>query len=477
MTLSFRWRLTIRWLLAFGAILALADAAIYVGARRFLLHDFEAQLRTLAATELASAIDEPDHKVHLHEFLPAVGPYDHADKFVQLIGADGRLLLESEGLRNASPFVSGEVLASALAGRSPIIDVTHDGRHGRMIALVTDPPDHFVVAVGLFTEELDATLRRLRELLAAVWVATLGLTALLGFTLASRALAPIRQITERAGTIADGQFATRLDRPLVDDEIGRMTTLLNQMLDRLHGALEANRRFAGDASHELRGPLTAMLGEIDVTLKRDRTGDDYRRSLRLLREQLQVMTALTQDLMLLVRAQESLPPTIAEVALDQAVARVMERNAPWAAAAGVRLRREIPIGLMIYGDASLFDRLFENLVRNAIQYNIEGGTVDVTARLEPSGAPHLADRVVIGVMNTGASIPAAERERVFERFYRVDPSRSRRTGGTGLGLAISREIVRLFQGEIRVLDADDATSIEVVLPGTNAAAELGLSHA
>ena len=471
MTLSFRWRLTIRWVIAFGAILAFADLAIYIGARTFLRHDFEAQLRTLAATELASAVDDPRHTIHLHEFPSPSSPDDHADKFVQLIAADGRILLQSASLHGAAPFVQGAMLQDAFARRSPVLDVTFNDRRGRMIALVTDPPDPFVVAVGLFTGEFDATLRRLRDLLVAVWIAALGLTAVIGFTLASRALLPISRITERAGAIADGHFDARLDPPKVDDEIGQMTRLLNHMLDRLHGALEANRRFAADASHELRGPLTAMLGEIDVTLKRERTAPVYRESMVLLRDRLKVMAELTQDLMILVRAQENRPPAIVEVALRDLLTRIIEGQSETAAATHIQVHLAVTPDVVVYGDAVLLERLFENLVRNAIQYNVEHGSVEVAARLVPSGSEQQVDRVLITIRNSGAGIREEDRERVFERFYRVDPSRSRRTGGAGLGLALSREIVQLFKGEIRVAPpAGDGTTIEVSLPGAAATA-------
>jgi signal transduction histidine kinase len=470
-TLSFRWRLTLRWLAAFGLVLAAAHLTVYLGARTFLLRDFDAQLRTLAATELASAIDEPGQAVHLHEMpVERRGTQEYADKFVQLVDGRGRVLLQSAALAGTGALVAGEDLARALSGRAPLVNVSAAGRRGRMIALVTAEPPRFVVAVGLFLDELDLTLRRLRTLLLGVWIGALGLTAIVGFTLASRALAPISRITQQAASIAEGQFAARLDPPAADDEIGRMTRLLNRMLDRLHQALEANRRFAADASHELRGPLTAMLGEIDVTLKRDRTPPDYRDAIARLRERLQVMIELTEDLMLLVRAQESRPPIVGEVRLLDLLARVVRRHEDARAAGRITIELDVPADLVLYGDAGLLERVFDNLVRNAIQYNHDHGRVAVTSRVNPSSGGWVADEVVVAVRNTGTGIPAAERERVFERFYRTDPSRSRRTGGSGLGLAISREIVELFKGTIRVADeAGPDTTIEVRLPGGTAA--------
>lgn len=467
MTVSFRWRLTFRWVLAFGLVLVVADLAAYFGVRAFLRRDLDAQLRTLAGTELASAVDEPGMGVHLHEFaIGDHGSQEFADKFVQLLDAGGRVLMQSPRLGQADALIDKPVLIRALSGGAPLVDVSVAGRHGRMIGLVTPGPERYVVAVGVFTSQLDATLSRLRNLLIGIWFGALGVTALIGFSLASTALIPIRRITHQAAAIADGKFAKRLDPPQQDDEIGQMTRLLNRMLDRLHGAIEANRRFAADASHELRGPLTAVLGEIDVTLKRDREPGEYRDALARLRERLHVMTALTDDLMLLVRAQENRSPVIGEVPVGALLQRVIERTADTAAAARVTVIAEAPPELVVYGDASLLERVFDNLVRNGIQYNRDGGTVMITARVQPGSGEWVADQVVIGVRDSGPGIPAAERERVFERFYRLDSSRSRRTGGAGLGLAISREIVLLFKGTIRVADTTaPGTTIEVGLPG------------
>ncbi|MGE3579408.1 MAG: sensor histidine kinase [Vicinamibacterales bacterium] len=465
MSLSFRARLTLRWLAASGLVLAVALVAVYVGAQAYLRRDLDAQLRTLAATELASAVDEPGTGIHLHEFSVRDGR-EYADKFVQLVSADGQVFMQSPVLGASPPVLDRDLLARALAGEPVIADVRAVNRSGRMVGLRTAGPNRYVVAVGLFTERLGATLGALRWLLLAVWAGSLAVTAVVGFSMATTVLAPVHQITERAAAIADGQFDTRLDPPAHDDEIGRMAALLGRMLDRLRAALDANRRFAADASHELRGPLTAMLGEIDVTLKRDRDGDDYRRALGVVRRGLEQMSRLTADLMLLARAQERQRPPLAEVPLAAVVADVVAGALPGAASAGVAIDQEVPEDLVVYGDAGLIGRVVDNLVRNAVQYNRQDGRVTITARLEADPAASATDLAVLRVSDTGPGIPEAERERVFERFHRLDASRSRRTGGAGLGLAIAREIVQLFGGRIAVVDpADGGTTLEVHLPG------------
>jgi signal transduction histidine kinase len=144
----------------------------------------------------------------------------------------------------------------------------------------------------------------LAVLLGSVWVGSLLFTAGAGHVLASRALRPVQRITERARSIARGAYSVRLDPPAVDDEIGKMTRLLNEMLESLEAAIEVNRRFAADASHELRTPVTAIRGEVDVILKRERTAEEYREGLEKVRSYAQRMSELIESLMFLVRAQE-----------------------------------------------------------------------------------------------------------------------------------------------------------------------------
>jgi two-component system OmpR family sensor kinase len=453
----------------FSLVLALALLAVYVGVRAFLIADLDAQLRTLAGTELASAVDEAGDAIHLHEFpVDSTQAEEYAGKFVQLIDGNGRVLMQSPVLGTRPALLDQARLRQGFAGAAPLVPVDVNGRPGRMIALRTAGPDRYLVAVGLFTDTLDRTLSRLGLLLAGVWLTALGVTAVLGFTLASSALAPIRRITRQASTIAQGQFEQRLDEPALQDEIGEMTGLLNEMLARLHAAIEVNRRFAADASHELRSPLTAMLGELDVTLKRERTADEYRDTMGRLRERLVAMTTLADDLTLLVRAQERRSVNRGEVALRPLVDRVLARVAQAADEAGVRIASDVAPDLVAYADARLLERVVDNLFSNALLHGGAGGQILVNADLERADAREgwVADHVVLRVRDFGPGIPQDARERVFERFFRLDPSRSRRTGGSGLGLAISREIVELFGGTIRVADTEGpGATLEVRLPG------------
>lgn len=466
-TLSFRARLTLRWTAAFGCVLALLCVGVYAGSRAFLYRDLDAQLRTLAGTELASATDGSSG-VHFHEFPVEEVSGTFAAKFAQLYDADGRLISQSTVLGNSPALVPQAAKRAAFSGRAPIFSVTAAGRPARLIVLTTRKDGQpYLVAVGLFTDALVATLNRLAWLLGTLSLIGLGATAIVGYGLATQALRPVAHVTERAARIAHGDFSARLDRPSIDDELGRMTSLLNTMLERLHGSVEANRRFAADASHELRSPLTAMLGEIDVTLKRPRLAADYRESLLIVRERIQQLAEMTEQLMILVRAQEGQVVGATEVDLEPLAHEVAANVARLAEERNVTVAVHPMEDAVVYADRLLFARVMDNLVRNAVQYNRPGGSVTVSAQVEDAdGGEWTTAHTVLRVSDTGQGIPEGEREKVFDRFYRVERSRNRRTGGAGLGLSIASEVVRLFSGTILVAaSSPEGTTIEVRMPG------------
>lgn len=464
---SFRSRLTTRWTLAFGLLLALASIAIDVGARIFLREDLDRKVRTLARTEAASATDGTSG-VHLHDAAQGRLTDDQlAPKFAQIFDAGGRLVLQSTEVQSGVGLIPPSAIAAALEGHVPLVTVQDGPRPARVAVVRAAARDRdYAVAVGLYTEYNDQFLAALERLLVGVWVAGVLATGALGYALSSRALRPIEAITTRAARIARGDFSVRLDPPESDDEVGRMTRSLNDVLERLYASLAANRRFAADASHELRGPVTAMAGEIDVTLKHPRDAATYHAALTMVRQRLDPMVALIEDLTVLVRAQEGRHElVIQEVPITPLLRGSAERLAPLASARRVTFDVDDIGPLTAYAEPRLLARVFDNVLTNAVQYNRDGGRVTVRARFE-EGEDDLPSMISIDVTDTGPGIPPSEQERILERFYRIDQSRARHTGGTGLGLAICREVLAAMRGRIRVASSGpQGTCVEVKVPG------------
>jgi signal transduction histidine kinase len=247
-----------------------------------------------------------------------------------------------------------------------------------------------------------------------------------------------------------------------------MTQSLNDVLDRLHGAIAAHRRFASDASHELRAPLSAMAGEIDVALKHRRTADEYRETLLIVGDRLRTLTSLCQDLMLLVHAQEGAQGIeLREVPVWRQLEDGASRLGDELSARAITIATRGLPDMIAYADPRLLARVFDNVLSNAVYYNRDGGTVVIGGSVEESAPDEWAtSTIVITVADTGPGIPSGELERVFDRFYRVDESRARRTGGSGLGLAICREVMTVLRGSIRILSSgSDGTTFEIKMPG------------
>ncbi len=288
--------------------------------------------------------------------------------------------------------------------------------------------------------------------------------ALGAWIVAGRALAPVRVATDAAARIGATALDHRLPAAVVDDEIGRLTTVLNQMLGRLEAAFLQANRFTADASHELRTPLTIMRGEIDALL----SGSDLTTSVEVrllsLQEEIARLNRITEHLLLLARFDtgRGLP---ARQALDFSalVAEACEDAGFLADARDIRLTTDLTTGIVLQGDPGQLRRLLLNLLDNAAKFNVPGGRLH--CRLEASAG---TARLVIG--NTGPGIPSELRPRVFERFFRTDAAREQ--GGHGLGLSLCREIVRAHGGEIALAppSAENLTEFVVTLPHDEGAA-------
>jgi signal transduction histidine kinase len=471
--LSFRTHLTLRWTVTFAVLLALVNLVIYLGASAYSRRDLDAQVQMLAANDMLSAAEVTEQGYLFEQPASAFRDFGAMPAYGQLLTLDGQVANATPSLKDLGPLLDSQQVRHATEGGLPLVTTEVRGRPLRLLAVpVNRDARPFILVMGVSEAPLQQRQRPLAALLVGVWVGAVLLTALAGFVLASRALRPIDRITSRATAIARGDFKARLDPPGVDDEIGRMTRMLNDVFDRLHGAIETNRHFAADASHELRTPLTALQGEVDVALKRERSVAEYQETLEVVRDGLRYMIETTENLMVLVRAQERVAERIVEeVALGPLLESSMARARAITTPRGLTLRADTFAGVVIYGDARLYARVFDNLLANAVHYNREDGAVTVTARyLEAASDEWAPDRVLVSVTDTGTGIPPEEWQRVFERFRRIESGRQRRRGA-GLGLAICREVVALYGGTIRVAaSSESGTTIEVDLPGRLAAA-------
>ncbi len=358
------------------------------------------------------------------------------------------------------------VYRSALLAGLPVITDPRESGNVRTFSLgdtvvqqATASSDGLTVSLGV---SLARPRAKLRQLLRGYAVATPFLLAAFAFGaawVARHALQPIEEITARAEHISAASLDARLPVPAAKDELRRLTEVLNGMMARLEGSFQQVARFTSDASHELRTPLAVLRAELETALRPDTTPEAREARIHSVLDEVHRLSSLVDSLLLLSRSdaghlQLGLEPTdlsrMAEAAADDA--RLLgegRRLGVWS-----KLRP----GVTVRADAARLRQVLLNLVDNAVKFNRRAGRVRLA--LEAS-----ATEVRFSVGNTGPGLSTEHRARLFERFFRGDPARSREVAGFGLGLSLSREIMLAHGGRLELVSSEeDWTEFCVVLP-------------
>ena len=438
---TIRVRLTL-WYIALLALILLAfSAALYLTLAHSLYQQVDSTLR-VNAEQLAGAVNIEQGQIN---FQSSEGDSSEAANIrasgylVRLVDANGRVADTSARL--ATLPVSSAALDAARGGQTPLESVAVKGLTYRLYTRPISENGIFYGALQIAQplDEVDSALRQLLVLLLAIVPLTLALASGGGYWFAQRALAPMDRITRAAQRISAADLRQRLNLNLPDDEVGRLARTFDAMLARLDDAFRREREFTANASHELRTPLTVMRGEIDVTLNRPRTPDEYRRVLRGLGGDVDRLTRLANDLLMLARAEAGkLPLQLGAVNAARLLQAVTEEMRPLAEERGITLRERADETLTLWADEDKLLHILFNLVENALKFTPRGGAVTLSAA-------RAGDRAALSIADTGIGIAPEHLPHIFERFYRADEARASRPGGAGLGLAIARALV-LAQG-------------------------------
>ena len=280
-----------------------------------------------------------------------------------------------------------------------------------------------------------------------------------GYIISGIMLEPVDRVSSLAARISYTNLRERINHQGPEDEMKRLADTFDDMLQRLDDAFESQKQFIQDASHELKTPIATAQANIEVLeMDENATAEDYKHTTEVVKRSLDRLNFLSQGLLLLSQGSQS-QSRWSEVNLTSLIREVTAEAQGTAASAGITLEAtgsDQP--LMAKGDAIGIKQVITNLVDNAIKYNRPDGKVQVSARADGSNA-------VIEVKDTGMGIAASDQSRVFDRFYRVDKSRSRARGGSGLGLAIVKKIVEEHRGTVSVESTPGkGSTFRVVLP-------------
>lgn len=388
-------------------------------------------------------------RVHLHDVVSAAGAptLRRLDKLVQVVDARGAVIARSATLGTSALPAPPGLLARLARGELTLETLDLGGEPVRLVSLPIEVEGRFRYAlqVGTSLAPARAFLRSARLLFLVASGLILVAVVVTGRVLTARALGPMDRLVTRARTIGASTLRDRLPHPGTADELGRLVSTLNEMLQRIEASVEGQRRFTADAAHELRSPLSRLRTELEITLRRPRTAAEHEAVLRSCLEDVERLSRVTDELLTLARldAGEGRDVPRSTTAADAVVDETLRHRASAAERRGVRLVRDLGDGVRVNVAPSLLALVIGNLVDNAVKFSPRGGEVRVTTRRESGEA-------VLMVADSGPGIAADEAPRIFDRFYRGRAAGSPDAEGVGLGLAIVRAVVEAHGGTVSV---------------------------
>jgi len=378
--------------------------------------------------------------------------------FLRMQDSAGQVLLE----RNPSHFAISDLRGVKPSNRILEHDVQEwhspDGLTMRGIATDIALTDGSVVhaVVGREMSDREALLARYRDTLYVTTLCALLAALSLGYLAVRGSLRPLRDIARSAAHVTVGKLDTRIPSARVPRELAALIDALNSMLERLEAGFQRLSQFTADLAHDLRTPLGNMRGASEVALARARSADEYQALLVSNIEECERLSRMVENVLFLARADN---PHYVTTAVDFPVRGELLRVADYfegiADDAGIAI--QVQASGQLHADVDLFRRAVSNLLANALRYTPRGASVTLTASEAPDG-------VIVTVANPGTPIAPEHLGRLFDRFYRVDESRSNPSGSTGLGLAIVRTIMELHGGSASVESDTAATQFHLHFP-------------
>ena len=443
--LPIRLRLTLVFATAMLLVLSLAGVLVYEHVRTSVDNKIDVDVSKQAA-ELLSIVESSPGGLAAAVNSPLVSGHEN---FVQVLDPDGRIVAATPGLSNVA-LLSGKKLQEALTrsvhvtrGKQGDTDPLPDG--SRLVALPIRAPGRrpAVLVVGTSLDQQSNSLSNLSLILLIVGPLALFAASFAGYRLTAAALRPVERMRQQAAIVSARQPGLRLPLPTADDEIHDLGTTLNEMLDRLEDSFAREQAFVANASHELRTPLATLRTELDLALRRPRTAGELHEALVSAQTEVERMSALADDLLVLARADNGRlpmrPVTLDVLALLQTIRQRFDPTRQ-------RIALTATERLEVNADPDRLEQALGNLVDNALRYG--AGAVTLSVRQAPGGTG-----VELHVSDNGAGFPEDFIEHAFERFSRADPGRAGR--GAGLGLSIVEMIARAHGGSAHATNLPD----------------------
>lgn len=456
--MSYRVRLFALAILLVGATVAVV---LYVGRASLLSHEsdrLDARL-CIESRRLAAEPQQAEDTRRLENDLVTKLHLERSDQLAFFVGQVGASGFEFRGGSQQPPNIDaiqwrdrdlGDVVVAGCSVATTLAD--GDWHWGRM---------HSGSKVAIVGADLAATHRalgrQLKETLVAIVPLGLGLTALVAWLISAAAIRPVNRLRHAMGQLSTTSLDQRLTGDGEDAEFSELIATYNEMLARLKVSFEQASRFSADAAHELMTPLAILRGRIEEA-RRQAQPESMQAQWDDLLDEVSRLVAIVRKLLLLSRADAGQLPLERQDVDLSALLRECVADAEMDAA--VKVTAHVADGLRVSADPTLLRQLLNNLMTNALRYGAQPGWIRISAAVS-------GHAICVRLANASAPLSAQDRQHLFDRFYRGDASRTRRTGGSGLGLSIAREIALAHGGSL-VLDAspEDEVSLTLTLPGS-----------
>lgn len=445
--LPIKWRLTIWYGVVLSLILVIFASGIFIYFRNSLQDSIDAKIRSIGEVLSSSMTETHNTSVfgNFERYLENVLGRKPKGKFIQIMDTSGRIGAKMSDIEGETLPTSFNALERAMRGEIVYETIERTKPRLRMVTIpiMENKKVTSVVQVGTSLEDFDETIKKLLLIMIISIPTSISVTIVVGYFMAKKALRPVDQIRRAAIKISSSNLDEKIDIVGRRDELGRLAETFNAMIGRLKDAFQRVNQFSIDVSHELKTPLTILKGETEVVLRKEREKADYQKLLLSNLEEIDRMSCIIDDLLLLSKADtKKIKLDIEEVALRDLIMDVCLNMKVVADKKEVELQASELEDVRLKGDELKLRRMLLNVVENGIKYSHSGGKVTVSSYVNDGYAQ-------IDVKDEGVGISKEDIKFVFDRFYRADRSR-KRVSGSGLGLSISRWIAEAHKGSIEV---------------------------
>jgi heavy metal sensor kinase len=460
MVSSIKAKVVLFYMLVLFVILSVLGIFLYFSLSRIVYDSIDSSLLSKAKA-LATLVKDSRNETEFNFSDEVMWEYNSPQSlsFFQIRHADGMILEKSESVGSL------ELPFSHYADNTAFQTIHFKGKVVRLINFrVPAEEEHSKKEHGLIIQCAEGIgnqinlLKTYRIVLSLSVIGIMIVSSFGGFFIARKALTPVKKISQAIDKISETNLSERITSGSIPEELKVLASSFNRTFDRLERSFKRQRQFVSDASHELRTPLSVILSQSEIILRRERSAEEYKNGLTAVLEASKSMSDIIQKLLTLARlGADKVELKMENRDLGAIINEAVELLKPLATYKGVTINVSGDEQHVICGNPAALLELFTNIIDNAIKYNLPQGEIDILIRKEQGF-------VVTEVKDRGIGIAEKDLDKVFDRFYRVDQSRSKEIGGVGLGLSICDEIVKLHGGRIELRSKlDEGTIVTVYL--------------